>query len=260
MSFYRACLFIEHLEFGHCDVIPASQFQGHIVHKHLITELLKGGDAYARFQQKVAKFEAAVDIEEEGGVNLEDDIFDDEKIDEVQFKAIKPDSPPDSLLSPATAGPYPPLPTQLRNASATHSDLASTLGRMSLCGESETSTIVNSPVASPIAATCPADSFQKDSVCQVSTTQGSIAASSNRQPKVWGSRVGKTASDVLFPGAKATPVPKEFSIAAHDDRIEQEHGLNIMRTRFWDPLSSDFNPERFYDSVMSKYYCPFVCE
>jgi len=261
LIFRTANQFIEHLEFGHCDVISASQFQGHIVHKHLITELLKGGEAYARFQQKTSKFEAAVDCEEEGGVNLEDTMFEDEGIEEVQFKAIKPDTPPDTPLSPAALGPYPPLPSQISSASSSHSsDLASTLGGLSLSGESETSTVVNSPISSPVAATFPAASLHRASVDQTSTTQGSTTASSSRQPKVWGSRVGKTTSDVLFPGAKPTPVPSEFSIEAHDNRMEQEHGLNIMRSRFWDPLSNDFNPERFYDSVMSKYYCPFVCE
>jgi hypothetical protein len=42
--------------------------------------------------------------------------------------------------------------------------------------------------------------------------------------------------------------------------MEQEHGINLMRTRFWDPMSTDWNPEKFYDFVISKYHCPFVCE
>lgn len=86
------------------------------------------------------------------------------------------------------------------------------------------------------------------------------STSSGRQLKVWGDRHGKPASSTLFPNAKATPVTKEFSIAAYDEQMEREHGINIMKTRFWDPRSPDWNPERFYDSVISKYNCPFVCE
>jgi hypothetical protein len=33
-----------------------------------------------------------------------------------------------------------------------------------------------------------------------------------------------------------------------------------MRDHFWDPMSSDWNAEHFFDSVVSKYFCPFPCE
>jgi hypothetical protein len=38
------------------------------------------------------------------------------------------------------------------------------------------------------------------------------------------------------------------------------HGINIMRDHFWDPMSGDWNSEHFYDSIVSKYFCPFICE
>jgi hypothetical protein len=264
-SFYRACLFIQHLEFGHCPVITASQFQGHIVHKHLINEYLKGDEKYARFQQKQAKFEASLDAEEEGGVGLEDAIFDDQEIDEVQFKAIEPDLPPVVSLSPAAASvTYPPLTSQVSETSDAQAQLASTFGQMSFGEESEASTVVGSPIVSPAdPPTGPfssASSFHSNSGRQISTTQGSTTISLKSQPKVWGSCDGKSASSVLFPYAKPTPAPIEFSIAAYDHNMEQNHGLNIMNTRFWDPMSADWNPERFYDSIGCKYYCPFVCE
>lgn len=86
------------------------------------------------------------------------------------------------------------------------------------------------------------------------------STSTAREEKVWVNRCGKSASSTLFPNAKLTPAPEEFTIAAHDEQMEREHGINIMKTRFWDPLSTDWNPERFYDSVIDKYNCPFVCE
>jgi hypothetical protein len=193
-------------------------------------------------------------------MTLGDEIFGDEEINQVKYEAIKPDTPPDTQLSPAYAGPYPPLPSQVRGTSSVLSDIASTLGNMSIGGNSETSTVVNSPVLSPVTATFPQPSFRGGSVHPVPSTHGSTIASSSRQPKVWGSRDGKSTTDVLFPGSKPTPASEEFSIAAHDERMEQEQGLNIMRTRFWDPLSSDFNPDRFWDPILNKYSCPFVCE
>lgn len=226
------------------------------MHKHLITELLKGGETYFRFQQKQAQYEAALDCEEDGGVDLSDALCDDEEIENIQFEAIKPDTPPDTPFYPASVEPYPPLPSQTRSVSLTQSKLASTLGDMSVDGDSKTSTVVNSPATT----ICPAGSFRSDSIHKVLSTQDSTAATGSRQPKVWGSREGMTTSNVLFPGAKSTPVPSEFSIEAHDNRMEQEHGFNIMRTRFWDPKSNDFNADRFYDVTLNKYYCPFVCE
>lgn len=193
-------------------------------------------------------------------MTLGDDIFGDEEIDEIKFEAIKPDTPPHTPLSPAAAGSFPPLPSQMKSSSSAHSDLASILSGISLSGDSETSPDVNSPVFSPAAATFPGDSFRHDSVHPASTTGGSATASSSRQPKIWGSRDGKSTKDVLFPGSKPTPASEEFSIAAHDQKMEQEQNRNIMRTRFWDPLSSDFNPDRFWDPILNKYFCPFVCE
>ncbi|KAF1945915.1 hypothetical protein EJ02DRAFT_509057 [Clathrospora elynae] len=271
-SFYRACLFIEHLEFGHCDVIEAEQFHGHIIHKHLITELLKGGEAYYRFMQKTSKYEAAVDYEEEGGVVLGDDpMNDDEAIDQVEkFKAIAPDTPPDTPLCPAFMGPYPPLPTQSTNASyKTAYEVASTLGSLSLNGnaDSDSETVVECPIGSPVGSTTAAElpagsmhsvSSRNRSTHNGSTSQDSSVPSTSREAKVWGSRSGKSMSSVLFPNAKSTP--SVFSVSAHDEAMDKQHGINIMRTRFWDPMSSDWNPEKFYDSVVNKYSCPFVCE
>ncbi|KAF1918524.1 hypothetical protein BDU57DRAFT_445196 [Ampelomyces quisqualis] len=250
--FYRACLFIEHLEFGHCDVISASQFQKHIVHKLLITQLLDDSNHYARFLQKQSNYEASQDHEEEGGVDLGSAMLDDEEIEDVKFKAIEPDTRCDSVAA-WDAGPYPPLPSKA-------SGLASALGGLSLTGmASESSTVVHSPLSSPKDSSFSAQSSRR-LAHHVSSTQGSVSTSNNRQPKVWGSRNGKSTSSTLFPGAKPTPVPSEFSVAAYDDRMEQERGPHMMKSRFWDPESSEFDPERFYDAVVQRYYCPFVCE
>lgn len=230
-------------------MIRASDFQGHIVHKHLITELLKTGPAYDRFKQKTAQYDAAQDDEEEGGINLSDDpIMADEEIEEVQYKALRPDTPSETPTLPPFTGKYPPLPSQMQSTGSAYSDVAASLSGMSLSGESETSTLIGSPVAS---------SFPESSL-----RNGSTVSSSSRQLKVWGSRNGKSSSSVLFPNAKPTPAPSasEFSIAAHDDKMEKSHGINIMRTRFWDPMSNEWNPERFYDPVITQYFCPFVCE
>ncbi|EMD60479.1 hypothetical protein GGP41_000795 [Bipolaris sorokiniana] len=192
-SFYRASLFIEHLEFGHCEVISASQFQGHIIHKHLINELLKCGPALDRFRQKTSKFDAAIDYEEEGGVVLEDPLDHDQGIEAVDFKAIEPDT----TLNPA--------------------------------------------------------------MDDLSFIPKGVPRPSSPRLKAWVSRKEKSSAATLFPDVKPNP-PKDFSISAHDAAMVQEHGINILRSRFWDPMSTDWNPEKFYDAIVGKYHCPFICE
>ncbi|KAF1967896.1 hypothetical protein BU23DRAFT_583634 [Bimuria novae-zelandiae CBS 107.79] len=77
------------------------------------------------------------------------------------------------------------------------------------------------------------------------------------QTKAWGGRSAKQ----LFPSAKPTQPPaKEFTIEAADHQTVQQHGINIMSTRIWDPLSRDWNPEPFYNALIQKYFCPFPCE
>ncbi|KAF3039260.1 hypothetical protein E8E11_005904 [Didymella keratinophila] len=240
-SFYRACLFIEHLEFGYCDVISASQFQGHIVHKHLVTALLRDNDAYKHFQAKQAKFEAANgDYEEEGGICL------DNPLDREEVEASFPALQPDEVYETPVHDPYPALPSQTRSSGYNVDEVASTIGALSVIDDDGISTVTSarSSAAPPVYGS------------------STYAASSTiaRKEKVWLNRNGKLASSALFPHAKPTPAPKEFSIAAHDEHMEREHGINIMKTRFWDPLSPDWNPERFYDSITSRYNCPFVCE
>lgn len=238
MSFYRACLFVEHLEFGYCSVISASQFQGHIIHKHLVTALLKDSSAYDRFKAKQAKYDAATgDYEEEGGVCLDDPLDEDEEIEDVKFAALQPDI--SKRLPPPTAVPFPPLGAHATASRYSIDEVASTIGDMSVNDDDGASTVPQSAYGG-------------------STYTSSTAMA--RHPKAWGPREGKSASSSLFPNAKPTPVPQEFSVAVHDEHMEREHGINIMKTRFWDPLSSDWNPERFYDSVINRYNCPFLCE
>jgi len=248
-SFYRACLFIEHLEFGHCEVIGSLQFEGHIVHKHLITEFMKGGTAYARFKQKTSKYDAAIDFEEEGGIELSGDPLDvDETIEGVEFQALRPDTPPKSPQAQVFANPYPPLPSRMNDAC---SEVASSLGALSVSGESDTATVTGMSAADRIGgSTCARPS---------PSVHDSSSSTASGRAKAWGIRSGKSASSLLFPNAKPTPMPNEFSIATHEQTM-QEKGINIMRTRFWDPMSSDWNPEKFYDSVLGKYVCPFICE
>ncbi|KAF2122860.1 hypothetical protein BDV96DRAFT_9122 [Lophiotrema nucula] len=211
-QFHRASLLIEHLEFGYCSEVSAVEFQGHIVHKYLITKLLDDPSAYQRFLQKVSKYDAAVDVDEEGGIDLMSHAEEDYEARELDFEAIKPE---ESLDMPEAPQEYPSLPSQGRKLGDNIADVISQLGDTTLAEEQ----------------------------------------SSTKKP--WEN--GK-ASKTLFPKAKPTPPPSEWSLAHHDQQQEQERGINILYTRFWDPTSNDWNPERFLNPLTNEFYCPFVCE
>jgi hypothetical protein len=210
------------------------QFQGHIVHKYLITELLKGGHNMHRFQEKVSRYGTADDDQDEGGVNIIDN--DDGQL--VEYAAIQPEIPESANNRQLSAeGPYPALPSQ-RHTPRADSELASQLSGVTLHENKASS------VAAP-------------STVGTASTVAAASSSTTRPSKAW-DHVNLSKS--LFPNAKRNPAPSEWSVENHDRQRKQEHGVNIMTTRFWDPLSHDFNADRFYDSVLSKYYCPFICE
>lgn len=179
--------------------------------------------------QKISKFDAAVDTEEEGGINLLDQA--DDEVQNVTYPALKAEVLESSAGLYQNLEPYPPLPAKVMT-SGDGSELTSRLQKVSLGGQS------------PSAA--------------ASTTMDVQSSSpATRAVKAWGN--GDAAS-TLFPNAPSTHAVSEWSVEGHDRLMEKEQGINIFNTRFWDPQSPDWNPERFYDSVLNKYYCPFVCE
>ncbi|KAF2452086.1 hypothetical protein P171DRAFT_479096 [Karstenula rhodostoma CBS 690.94] len=232
--FPTPALLIEHLEFGHCDVISGQSFMGHVVHCHLVAKLLAGGEAHNRFMQKISQYDASLDHEDEGGVGIENVLeHEDEDAKAVNHPAIQPDSVQDDV--PHTE-PWPALSAQGKDATRS-STITSRMGRMSL-GGSDADTVVSSGSH---------------------TMQDSAAPnqSSRRQVKAWGGRSAKE----LFPQAKLTAAPeKEFSIEAVDEKMEHDHGANIFNTRFWDPLAREWSPDRFFNGLIEKYFCPFMCE
>lgn len=217
------------------------EFQGCVVHKYLIAELLKGGRNYDRFMQKISKFDAAIDAEEDGGINLIDQ--DDEGARNSDYPSITPEISEMIPVSLENMGPYPPLPSQAGSQTApsidTELDLADRFRGVSVGAESESAATSSSVVANSSYLSAASQAVQKPE-------------------KAWPG--GRSAASSLFPNSKPTPVLSEWSAEGYEKKMEQDQGINILTTRFWDPVSRDWNPERFYNPVTMKYYCPFVCE
>lgn len=218
-EFYNATQYIDHLEFGHCKVIPPAQFTGHILHKHIIFELLRGGETLDRFLDKVSRFNAFSDDDDDddndGGVRLDGDAremlaFDDgDQARQISYKAMKPE-----------------LIGEDEDETARCSIALETL---SLSGASEST--VNP---------------RGGKSYQTSVT--------DTTDKIWMGR----SSNKLFPNAQPTPPPADFAV--QERQLERTHGVNIMKTRFWDPTSKDWRAERFYNPLSKNFSCPFPCE
>ncbi len=84
-------------------------------------------------------------------------------------------------------------------------------------------------------------------------------ATGNANSKVWAG----CSSAKLFAKAQKTPITQDWvaALEKRDADSERKTGLNMFRTRFWDPKSKEYDPERFFSPVIEKYVCPFPhCE
>jgi hypothetical protein len=280
-----------------------AEFVGRIVHKHLVAELLKGGQNKERFDAKLARFNAAQDTDTSGGVPLMDQ---DTEAEKVQYAAIKPVIIETPITSPNALGPYPPLPSTRKGTEHEGSVVSSScvlstdLAELSL--EEHFEAVASGRVMSPRkAAMSPATGAMSPTSPLMSPTSGVLSPTSNGAslnnhfkavaksgtvpPSVSSSKATETGrskaapkvesssesdlnavaawtrntSKTLFPNAQPTPPPSEWSLKQQDKAMEKQEGLNILQVRFWDPHSKDWEPERWFDPMINKYQCPFVC-
>lgn len=217
-DFYNATQYIDHLEFGHCKVIPPAQFTGHILHKHILFDLLGGGETLDRFLEKVSKFNTLSDDDSDdndGGVRLDGDdgeilaFNDGNQARQIPYKAMEPE-----------------LMGEQEDDNTTRCSTA--FESLSLSGASESTLKPRGGNSS------------KTSV--------------DGTERAWTGR----SSSKLFPDARPTPLLADFTI--QERQLERTHGVNIMKTRFWDPTSKDWSAERFYNPLSKSFSCPFPCE
>lgn len=198
-----------------------------------------------------------MDNEIEGGIGLDMEIMDGGGgIEAVHDDFIKPEPSSANNEASASRGPspgpqeaFPRLPSQ-----SMAGDVTSSMSQLGLNDKAQSSSWQN-------------PQFQlsawdkKDPTPREASIHGPFKPNTSKE-KVWGDRKGKTASNVLFPDAQPTPPPKDFAITSgtSNEVTPRSRVLNMMSNRFWDPMSPDWVPERFYDSAASKYHCPFPCE
>ena len=117
--FLRASLLIEHLEFGQCPVISSTEFQGHLVHKRLVDEMMRNDQERQKLEIKTGWTLAALDTQQGGGVNLMDDELPEAATD---FRA------PQHMAEKA----WPALPSQKKRDAEEEKELVAQLGGVSL--------------------------------------------------------------------------------------------------------------------------------
>lgn len=247
-------------------MVSASEFVGRIVHKHLVSELLKGGFNKDRFDAKIATFQAAVDNDTTGGVTLMDQQLEDDDVKGLNYAAIEPEVIDTPSHATHAVGAFPPLPSQKKDEDAKSvisskggeetESVISRLTELSLDDHFKALATGQLPF-SPKSKTTKQDSSVPST--PGSSTSGQLPPSSQTGSHSAVAAWTKNTAKALFPNAPPTPSPSEWSVQKQDKVMEQKEGLNIMQVRFWDPASKDFVAERFYSTVLGVYQCPFIC-
>jgi len=231
-----------HLEHGLCPIISERQFISYLQHKKLTTEFLRNPELIAKVQAKDFT-QAAVDLDEAGGVNLLDD-----------GAAPSLQEPIVPLKVAGGKGEieerWPTLPIGKKLEEILVERLASFdidhgLRKKGKAKEEPANDSWEMDLAAKSFSdyNAPADAIEANNL-----EEGDIGK------PAWGT--GDTSVSKLFPGAKRTPMFTDWQTALEEQQ-KSELTNNVLSPAFWDPLHKDHDPEHFFNPVIEKYVCPF---
>ena len=231
---------IAHIEKGQCKKIDHNDLQGHIQHKKIIRSILEQPErTIGKAPSEKAK---------------------------LRTQSLQMDTAPrldDVALSPPLVAPKPTNGAS-SNVAKEMDGLGANLASISLAASSSVSAAQQTGNKSshepqtkrqPNQASGPAkpkNNAPTNNKSSTGTTEAnSDTVSTDKKQSSWTAN----SSTALFPKAKPTPVTDDWE-ATLEARQEQTQPQNMFRVRFWDPLSDDYNPDRFYDEEMEVYKCP----
>ena len=82
---------------------------------------------------------------------------------------------------------------------------------------------------------------------------GNLSVGNAGSVRAWGTT---STSTILFPKAMATPATNEWQ-QKQQEIHQEDRKFNILKSQYWNPVSKDYQPDRFYDPVIEKHRCPF---
>jgi hypothetical protein len=289
---------IGHLEKDECETIRAYEFLANIQHKYIRKEIMEQPDvvignlqinpAFAAPPDKPglivnepAKVVAEAEPEAEGGVAVP--LLDRESEEmkggdqplEAKFAAVQIDGGK-APLTRSNLEKWPRLPGQNdsvvseyvksqtigsppastidtgKSASQFASQITSRRGGLKVHTESYPS--LQSSAQSPESGQ-PKNAYVEDDAASVTTARPEIVL---ERPAAW---TTEHTSRALFGDIKQAPPSEQIKSILKKREEEAAKPKGILDSRWWDPDSTDFIPDRFYHSVIQKFCCPFAaCE
>jgi uncharacterized C2H2 Zn-finger protein len=279
-KFTRAGNYVEHLENGRCEKsdpsmgITRREFKESIQQKHIVKEILKNPDAFtAGFRDQIAPAlpsdlmsendPGELEQIEDGGVNLMDQVYDDQTLAHLPLEAIastidQNDQIEEWLQCRVAAETWPRLP------GLPEPSINSAMGNMSLYS-SVPSIAASKKSASQFASditsrrgghkvqtvTDPTSQTTSPSDIDFSETASgvTIKTADFQMPIPW---TTGNASQAMFKDGKLTPVPGDF------DSLKSQDERSLWQSRFWDRYSSDYKVPWCYNPLTGRYECPIA--
>jgi len=241
-SFARASGLMYHLEHGLCPVISERQFISYLQHKKLTTEFLENPELITKVQAKDF-MQAAVDMDEAGGVNVLDD-----------STALGLQAP--IVLLKASGGKgkaeerWPALQISKEHDEAIVERLASVDINDGLRMKGKVKEKSAHDAWEMDMAAKPFSEY----IAPTDAIEGNSPEDQGTEKSAWD--IGNTSASKLFSGAGPTPMFTDWE-AALEKQQKHVSTNNVLNPAFWDPLHKDHDPERFFNPVLEKYLCPF---
>ncbi|KAK5167591.1 uncharacterized protein LTR77_007290 [Saxophila tyrrhenica] len=280
LHFTRASQLIEHFEENKCPEIRHLDYERSVQQKFIMRLIMKDPEEYMRrlqgpefsnTEQSTSGFDdERSELETldgtEGGVGVLD-IDDPDQMGgyrplqpEVELINLRQSKAPTST----TSSNWPRLPGQaersmtesLRKISVSSStpstDMSASAFAASITSRNLKYVFESYPPLSSVGSPGPCSSYAgDDDTASVATMNMSTAS------KPLARTTGAT-SQVLFKDAKPSNGNPAYWAKALEEREDSVvgHGSNLFKSRIWDPYAAEYNPKRFYNTLIEKYCCP----
>lgn len=263
---------VAHLEQGDCSVISAFDFRGHIQQKYINREMAKDLGGFSNNMQRNHALTPQTDTP---GLIMDDDEDDDggAKLLDLHDSAQKSDHAPlQANVGPVDVeGKVPSMPLTRKNLESwprlpgpgpahlaksmkalSIDTSGQSVGGAQLTPSSQTDTESSSPGGGVKIYTESYPPLASPSLPEPTTTSDTNVAVAAKS--AW--TTGKT-SKALFGDAAPTPSDARTLAIMEEHALEASKRNNLFHARFWDSTSDEYDPQRFFDTLVGKYVCPF---
>lgn len=241
-------MLVKHLENDECQDISGFEFSRRVQQKQIVRQIMVNPQGFYDIlhakETELAKLTQCGKSKElekrDGGVSVLDEANDNQSLDVSQDGSESMD---DELkvqrLTRKELNQWPQLPHKM--LAKPQSSAKNMQQSSSIAGKSGSA---SNAMARPAALKLIPNTIK----------QGSTSMPKDADAQPWST--GAT-SKTLFPNAKLAPASDgQLKCVDSVHRLANDDG-NLLKARFWDASSRDFNVEPFYNAMLKHYLCPF---